>query len=79
MADNDYELGRIEARLDTSDERHEANIERLDSIEATLKELVESIALVKGGARMLITLGGFSAAIGALSHTFFTWVGEHLK
>jgi hypothetical protein len=79
MTDNDYEMGQISARLDTSDERHEENKARLDAIESTLKELVSAITLAKGGIRMLLAIVAVAASFGAVVHLIVKWFEEHLK
>lgn len=79
MSDYDYEMGQIQQRLDTQDERHDSNIERLTAIETTLQKLVESIAIAKGGMRLLFAVGSLAAAMGAFAHSILTWAGEHIK
>jgi hypothetical protein len=80
MSENsDYERGRADARLDVNDERHLENIKRFDAIEATLKQLVESISLARGGVRMLFAVGSAGAGIGALVSSVVHWVGGHIK
>lgn len=79
MGDNDYEIGRMSARLDTNDERHQANLEHLEKIDKTLKELVEAIALTKGGIRMLFAVGSVGAGIGAIASSAIHWAAAHLK
>lgn len=79
MSDADYERGQMDARLDINDKRHEENKERFDSIEATLKDLVDTISVVKGGARMLFAVGSVSAAVGAVFSTILHYFTEHWK
>jgi hypothetical protein len=79
MSDQDYEMGQMSARLDVNDERHEANIAHLEKIDKTLKELVDAIALARGGIRMLFAVGTVAAAIGAFTHNLLSWVVGHFK
>lgn len=79
LSDQDYEMGRMAARLDTNDERHAANIEHLEKIDITLKELVEAIALAKGGIRLLFAVGSVGAGIGAFVSSVIHWVAGHIK
>lgn len=83
MSEDDYERGRKEgetdARLTLGDERHRENQERFDAIEATLKDLVSTIAVVKGGARILFAVGSLCAAIGASVAGIFHYFAGHWK
>ena len=79
MSDYDYQIGQIMARLDVNDERHTANIQKLDKIDETLKELVESITLARGGIRMLFAVGSVGAAIGAFATSVIHWASAHIK
>ena len=72
-------MGQMSARLDTNDERHAENQERLEAIEVTLKELVDAIALARGGIRMLFAVGTVAAALGAFFHTAVSWFVGHWK
>jgi hypothetical protein len=79
MSDQDFQIGQIMARLDVNDERHTANIQKLDKIDETLKELVESITLARGGIRMLFAVGSVGAAIGAFATSVIHWASTHIK
>lgn len=79
MTDRDYEIGEMQARLDTGDERHSANIKHLEQIDTTLKGLVEAITLMKGGARALYWVGAIGVALGAAVSSAFHWLTEHIK
>lgn len=73
MAQNDYERGQIDARLDINDERHKQNIERFDKLESSIKELVEAVSIAKGGLRLLFAVGTISAGMGALAQVIIEW------
>lgn len=79
MTDRDYEIGEMQARLKTGDERHAANIKHLEQIDETLKQLVEAITLVKGALRMLYWFGAIGAAIGAAVSSAIHWITGHIK
>lgn len=79
MSDADYERGQVDARLTIGDERHLENSNRFDKIEATLEDLVRTIAVVKGGARILFAVGSFSAAVGASVAGIFHYFAGHWK
>jgi hypothetical protein len=79
MSQNDYEQGQIDARLDFIDERHKENLARFDAIEATLKDLVESVSVAKGGLRLLFAVGTISAGLGTVAHSIIKWISEHVK
>jgi hypothetical protein len=86
MSNDDYERGRTEARLTLGDERHQANIDRFCALETELKAtnqkldgLIEMMTLVKGGFRMLLAVGSFGAAVGALVTGIFHYLSEHWK
>lgn len=68
-----FEMGKMSARLDVGDQRHLENQTRLKEIEATLKQLVEAINMTKGGFRVLLAVGGVSASIGAAVASLFHW------
>lgn len=76
---SDYERGRAAARLDMNDERHLENKGRLDTIEAKLDELNQTLTMVKGGARMLYAVGLVAAGIGAAVSQMFHWFEGHIK
>lgn len=79
MSDADYERGQTDARLDMADERHRDNIKRFTAIETKLDGLLEMMAVVKGGWRVLFAVGSISAAIGAFLNTIVRYVSEHWK
>lgn len=79
MSTEEYERGRTAERLDVNDERHEENKKRLDSIEAKLDGVVEALTLVRGGARLLYSVGVVAAGIGAAASSVYHWLGTHLK
>ena len=68
-----YEMGKMSARLDAGDQRHLENQARLKEIEATLKELVDAINMTKGGFRVLMSVGALAAAVGAAINQIFHW------
>ena len=68
-----FEMGKMSARLDVGDQRHVENIKRLEAIETTLKELVSALAMTKGGFRVLLAVGGVSASVGAAIASLFHW------
>lgn len=80
MTESDqFRLGQMEQRLNNNDERHRTNIEHLEKIDTTLKQLVEAITLVKGGVRTLYTIGAFGAVIGAGVTSAVHWFIGHIK
>jgi len=79
MSTAEYERGQTDARLDISDERHLENLQRFKEIEAKLDEVVNALAIAKGGLRILLAVGSFSATIGILAHSILSWVWAHLK
>jgi hypothetical protein len=52
------EIGRLEARADSTDER-------LERIEAKVDQLVQWMSQSKGGIRTLVAVGSIAAAVGA--------------
>ena len=60
------DIGRLEARADSTDER-------LTSIEAKLDTLLERTNVARGGLRMLISIGGIGSGIGAAMAEFIHW------
>jgi hypothetical protein len=79
MSTEDYNRGRADARLDLNDERHRENCQRLDAIETKLDELVNSIAVAKGGIRILLAVGSLSATLGVAAHSVINWAWSHFK
>ena len=58
MVDLQRDIGRLEARQDSADER-------LERIEAKVDQLVEYMASAKGGWRLLAAVGGIAASLAA--------------
>jgi hypothetical protein len=79
MSDEDYERGRTDERLDVNDERHKENLRRFDAIEDKLTELAQSMAVARGGLRLLLAVGTLAAGLGAFAHEILKWFSEHLK
>lgn len=79
MSDADYERGQTDARLDISEARHLENQQRFTKIETTLEDLVNTIAVVKGGLRILFAVGSFGAAVGATMAGIFHYLSGHWK
>jgi hypothetical protein len=86
VSNDDYERGRTDARLTLGDERHQDNIKRFSAIEAEQKAtnekldgLIEMMTLVKGGFRMLLAVGSFGAAVGAVVTGIFHYFAGHWK
>lgn len=79
MSDEDYERGRTDERLDINDQRHQENLARFNDIEKKLNELMQTMAVAKGGVRILFAVGTLSATVGALTHSIVGWIHEHLK
>ena len=66
VTDYARDIGRIEARQDTADDR-------LDRIEAKLDQLLDYVARNKGGFRMLFAMGSIAAALGASIAEIIRW------
>jgi len=79
MSDADYERGQVDARLDIGEARHLENQQRFTRIETTLEDLVSTIAVVKGGLRILFAVGSVSAAIGATVAGIVHYFSGHWK
>jgi hypothetical protein len=79
MSDEDYERGRTDERLDISDQRHLENVRRFNAIEEKLNELMQAMAVAKGGLRLLLAVGTLSAALGSSAHALLAWIHEHFK
>lgn len=86
MSSDDYERGQVDARLGINDERHVENIRRFSAIEAEQKAtnekldgIIQMFALVKGGFRVLLAVGTFSAAVSAIVTSIFHYVTGHWK
>jgi hypothetical protein len=60
------DIGRLEARADSTDER-------LERIEKKLDEVLERTTFARGGLRMLIGVGTFGASVGATIAEFLHW------
>jgi len=58
VVDYARDIGRIEARQDSADDR-------LDRIEAKLDQLLGYVERNKGGIRMLFAVGSIAASLGA--------------
>lgn len=61
------DLGRLEARADSTDER-------LERIEAKVDQLIDCIAQNKGGIRTLLAVGSLAATAGAAIAETLHWV-----
>lgn len=61
------DLGRLEARADSTDER-------LERIEKKLDQLVEYVAASKGGWKLLISVGGIAATFAAAVAEGLHWI-----
>lgn len=71
MTDVQRDLGRLEARQDSQDER-------LERIESKVDQLVEWAAKSKGGVRMLISVGSLAAALAGILGAWLSklWPGD---
>lgn len=67
MSDVQRDLGRLEARADSADER-------LQRIEAKIDQIVEAIAQNRGGIRTLLAVGGLAASAGAAIAETIHWI-----
>ncbi len=65
------EIGKLEARMDSTERR-------LEQLEKKIDTLVEIVAESKGGLRTLIAVSSFVAAATAGLTTFVSWlIGRH--
>lgn len=67
MADLQRDIGRLEARQDSTDER-------LERIESKLDQLVEYMASAKGGWRLIFAVGGLAASLAASIAEVLHWL-----
>lgn len=67
------DIGRLEARADSTDDR----LGRIESAQAAMasdiKEILARTNVARGGLRMLITVGTTSATLAAIAIKFLEW------
>lgn len=67
VTDLSRDIGALEARQDTTDDR-------LDRIEEKVDQLLDAWAQNKGGIRMLFAVGGLAASAGAAIAEMIHWL-----
>lgn len=59
------DLGRLEARADSTDERLDSTDERLERIELKVDQIVQWMQQSRGSLKALLAVGSVAGAIGA--------------